>query len=109
VARAAGCAVTDNAEARRVIRLGFQHYRIELVEQLRERGDKRWYATVWRGGFYSSGRGQWVDGACCTIDTWRPDRDLCAATAAEAVSKVRRMARDWVRWQLGLPRASGLS
>jgi hypothetical protein len=60
---------------------------------------QRWYATVWRGGGRTA-FGSWIGGDDCTIDTWRPDRDLCGATPAEAVSKARKMAREWVRWQL---------
>jgi len=87
-----------------ILKPGFHHYRVELYEDTRYRGARRWYATVWRGGFYARGFGQWVDGVCCTMDTWRPDCDLCGQTAAVAVSKARHMAREWVRWQLALGR-----
>lgn len=94
-----------------VIRPGFHRYHVEVGEvRYACANHRRWWkanpclkphyeAVVTRGGVRSHD-GHWMlRGDQCCGPGWD---DTFGRTPAEAVSKARKLAREWVRWQLSL-------
>jgi hypothetical protein len=99
-----------------VIPRTFQRYHVE-VRQVRYScaRHRRWVkahpsvkphyeAVVTRGGVRRQGGGWKMSGDECAGPGWD---DVFGRTQAEAVSKARKLAREWVRWQLALERRAG--
>lgn len=95
-----------------VIRRGFHRYHVEVdVVRYASGRCQRWAkdnscpkphyeAEVWRGvGKTSIGLIVLAQGHQCSGPGWD---DTFGRTPAEAVSKARKLAREWVRWQLSL-------
>ena len=95
-----------------VIPRGFHRYHVVLREVRAGYGPSKNYdrwrganpsplphyeAEVWRGGLRA------YHGDLCCGPGWD---DTFGRTPAEAVSKARKLAREWVRWQLGLGRGA---
>lgn len=99
-----------------VIPRGFHRYRVEVsLVRYACAGYERWQrvarrpkphfeARIVRGGFENRA-GRWMGGDQCAGPGWASD-DVFACTPEEAVVKARRLAREWVRWQLSLGRRS---
>jgi hypothetical protein len=95
-----------------VIPRGFQRYHVEVsVVRCSGNAHARWWkanpcikphyeAEVWRGvGRTSIGLIVREHGIQCCGPGWD---DVFGRTPAEAVHKARKLAREWVRWQLSL-------
>lgn len=103
-------------EPRCVISPGFHRYRVEVsLVRYPCAGYERWQretrrpkphfeVRVVRGGSLNRG-GRWMGGDQCAGPGW-PSEDVFGGTPEEAVAKARRIAREWVRWQLSLARRS---
>lgn len=98
-----------------VIPRAFQRYHVEVREvRYSCARHRRWAkdnpcpkphyeATVIRGGIRTAD-GRWkLWGDECAGPGWD---DTFGRTRGEAVSKARRLAREWVRWQLSLGRSA---
>lgn len=99
-----------------ILASGFHRYRVEVsLVRYACAGYERWQretrrpkphfeARIVRGGFLN-GAGRWITGDQCAGPGWASD-DVFGRTPEEAVEKARRLAREWVRWQLSLARRS---
>jgi hypothetical protein len=94
-----------------VIPRSFQRYHVEVsLVRYPCSQHRRWWkanpcpkphyeAVVTRGGVRRLDGGWKLSGDQCCGPGWH---DVFGRTPAEAVSKARKLAREWVRWQLSL-------